>query len=85
MNIHSATKKACILGFLLFLSINIYAGEINIYWEWSPSQEGISFFRYQKDGEIEKQWQVVDATITSYTSEDIDESKKTRSIHSTII
>ena len=76
MNIHSATKKACILGFLLFLSINIYAGEINIYWEWSPSQEGISFFRYQKDGEIEKQWQVVDATITSYTSEDIDESKK---------
>ena len=74
MNINSASKKSCIIGILVFLSLCIYAGEININWTWSPSEEGITHYRYQKDGEEEGAWKVVDATVTSYSVGPVDAS-----------
>ncbi|MCF7943639.1 MAG: hypothetical protein K9L21_04335 [Spirochaetia bacterium] len=70
-----SVKKSCVFAVLIFLSLTIYAAEINIVWKWHPIDDGITHYRYQKDGEDEDKWQVVDATVNSYSAGPLDASK----------
>jgi hypothetical protein len=70
----SSIKKLFIFTILLIISWTFYAEEINITWKWSSSDKGITHFRFQKDGEDEDKWQVVDATVNSYTAGPFDAS-----------
>lgn len=70
-----SVKKSCIFAFFFLLSLPLFSKEINIIWKWHPSEESISYYRYQKDGEYEDKWQVVDSTVNSYEVGPLDASK----------
>jgi hypothetical protein len=50
----------------------LFAQEVEITWNWTATQEGISAFRYQMDGELDGAWTVVDASVTSYETGPVD-------------
>ena len=71
----SIKKSIRILALALAIIIPgqlLTAEEVSITWKWEASQEGITVFRYQLDGEQSDLWTVVDASTLTYESAPLD-------------
>ena len=67
-------RIAVLVVVMLLTGAAVFAAEVSILWSWSPSQEGVTAFRYQLDGEENALWTVVDASVTTYESGPVDSS-----------
>ncbi len=69
----SVLFRSFILICIMLVSVTaLFAQEVDITWNWTATQEGISAFRYQMDGELDGAWTVVDASVTSYETGPVD-------------
>ena len=69
----SIVYRSFILICIMLVSVAaLFAQEVDITWNWTATQDGISAFRYQMDGELEGAWTVVDASVTSYQTGPVD-------------
>jgi len=71
----SIKKSIRILALALAIIIPgqlLSAEEVSITWKWEASQEGVTAFRYQLDGEQSDLWTVVDASTLTYESAPLD-------------
>lgn len=62
------TLKRVILLSLLLLSLLSSLSASSLLWSWPNTDEGVKYYRYQKEGEDE--WTVVDGSITSVTTDE---------------
>jgi len=67
-------NKAVMIVLLILLGagISLWASTVDIVWEWEPSDEQITSFRYRLDDE---QWVVVDPSTLSFTLPDVDDTQ----------
>ncbi len=69
-------NKLFLFFIVLLLSIfTIGATEIDITWNWKPTVDDVSWFRFQLNGEYPDNWTVVSGDITSFTGKNLDANK----------
>ncbi|PKL14177.1 MAG: hypothetical protein CVV52_02925 [Spirochaetae bacterium HGW-Spirochaetae-8] len=65
-------RSFILICIMLVSAVAIFAQEVDITWNWTATQDGITAFRYQMDGELDGAWTVVDAAVTSYETGPVD-------------
>lgn len=68
-------KCLMLLVALVLFSATLFAAPVVVTWEWMLDDPMVTTFRYQIDGEEPNNWEVVDASVTSYTVKGLDGSK----------